>query len=421
MVLCTVPFMAVSGWFLVKMTTTTTQRANASYAKAGSVAYTTASSIRTVLSLNAIPTMIDNFMAATAQAYKDATSQVAWLGVANGCMMGSFLLSSIVVPLFGGKLLWDQIQETRGDPSGAVPNNQTCNPSGMDVFGAMFGIFLAAAVLPQLTTIQESVTNARVACHLAQQTMNRKVQEDEATTKTSKDKDEDTNMGDVEETTKTVTTNPNTQIRRGHSKLPEYMIDCMSPKGLHPKKLKGEIEFSDVTFSYPTRQETNVFDHFSLKIEAGKSIAICGPSGSGKSTIVQLLERNYDVVAGSIKIDSHDIRDLNVKWLRGHIGLVQQEPKLFGTTIAENIRYGNPEATMEEIEDACKAANAHEFIESFPEGYNTQVGDMGGKLSGGQKVCPCSVVLERKYEFSLLTAPSALATDCNCSRPGQTT
>ncbi|KAL3893244.1 MAG: hypothetical protein SGARI_008295, partial [Bacillariaceae sp.] len=213
-VLCTVPFMAISGWFLVKMTTTTTQRANASYAKAGSVAYTTASSIRTVLSLNAITTMVDNFMAATAQAYKDATSQVAWLGVANGCMMGSFLLSSIVVPLFGGKLLWDQIQETRCDPSGSVPDNETCNPSGMDVFGAMFGIFLAAAVLPQLTTIQESMTNARVACYLAQQTMNRKLEQDETTAATSKNEDTKGDaIDDVEETVKTTKADPEAQIR----------------------------------------------------------------------------------------------------------------------------------------------------------------------------------------------------------------
>ncbi|KAL3893720.1 MAG: hypothetical protein SGARI_007980, partial [Bacillariaceae sp.] len=245
--------------------------------------------------------------------------------------------------------------------------------------------------------------------------MNRKLEQDETTTSATS-KNEDTKgdaIDDVEETVKTTKADPEAQIRRGHSKLPEYKIDCMSPLGLQPKKLKGEIEFSGVTFAYPTRQETNVFDQFNLKIEAGKSIAICGPSGSGKSTIVQLLERNYDVHAGSIKIDSHDIRDLNVKWLRGHIGLVQQEPKLFGTTIAENIRYGNPEATMEEIEDACKAANAHEFIESFPDGYNTQVGDMGGKLSGGQKQrIAIARVLVRQPKILLLDeATSALDTD----------
>jgi ATP-binding cassette subfamily B (MDR/TAP) protein 1 len=122
--------MAISGWFLVKMTTTSTQRANAAYAKAGSVAYTTVSSIRTILSLNAVTIMIEKFCEATAQAYKDATGQVGWLGVANGCMMGSFLLSSVVVPLYGGSLLWNQIKETSCDPSGAVQGDNACNPSG---------------------------------------------------------------------------------------------------------------------------------------------------------------------------------------------------------------------------------------------------------------------------------------------------
>ena len=132
--------------------------------------------------------------------------------------------------------------------------------------------------------------------------------------------------------------------------------------------------------------------------------------GSGKSSIVQLLERNYDVLGGSITIDSHDIRDLNPQWLRSHIGLVQQEPKLFATTIAENIRYGNPEATMEDIEEACKAANAHDFILSFPDGYNTQVGDLGGKLSGGQKqrICIARVLVRHPKILVLDEATSAL-------------
>jgi ABC-type multidrug transport system fused ATPase/permease subunit len=135
-VLCTVPFMAISGWFLVKMTTTSTQRANAAYADAGSVAYATFSSLRTILSLNAIQIMIDQYTAAIAQAYEDSTSQVAWLGVANGLMWGSFLLSSIVVPLFGGKLLWDQIKDTGCDPSGVYEDitngvySNTCDPKG---------------------------------------------------------------------------------------------------------------------------------------------------------------------------------------------------------------------------------------------------------------------------------------------------
>jgi ATP-binding cassette, subfamily B (MDR/TAP), member 1 len=269
-VLCTAPFMAVSGWFLVKMTTTTTSRANAAYAKAGSVAYTTISSIRTILSLNAIIQMIDQYAEATAEAYRSSTRQVGWLGLANGCMMGSFLLSSIVVPLYGGSLLWNQIKDTQCDPSGAITTNETCDPKAMEIFGAMFGIFLSASVLPQLSTILESFTQARVACYLAQETMNRKLSNGNDVSKPLQDA--------AEETVKTGDVGSVVKLRRGQSKLPDYKIDSMSPLGLTPKKLKGDIEFQNVTFAYPTRQEIKVFNSFNLKIEAGKSVAICGPS-----------------------------------------------------------------------------------------------------------------------------------------------
>ncbi|KAG7369599.1 efflux ABC transporter permease/ATP-binding protein [Nitzschia inconspicua] len=414
-VLCTVPFMAVSGWFVVKMTTTTTQRANAAYAKAGSVAYTTASSIRTILSLNAVSTMIDQYVSATAEAFRSNTHQVGWLGFAGGCMMASFLLSSIVVPLYGGSLLWNQIQETNCDPSGAVFSNETCDPKAMEIFGAMFGIFLSASVLPQLSTILESFTQARVACFLAHETMNRNLGNTVAHAggrEFSKLADgppaEMVKSGDEESNSKSIVT------RCGQHELPEYKIDSMSKTiGLKPKKFKGEIEFDGVTFAYPTRQEIKVFDNFSLKIKAGSTVAICGPSGSGKSTIIQLLERFYDVQGGSIKIDSHDIRDLNVNWLRQHIGLVQQEPKLFGTTIGANIRYGKPDALLVDLEKAAKAANAHQFIESFPDGYKTQVGDLGGKLSGGQKqrIAIARVLICHPKILLLDEATSALDTE----------
>jgi ATP-binding cassette subfamily B (MDR/TAP) protein 1 len=154
---------------------------------------------------------------------------------------------------------------------------------------------------------------------------------------------------------------------------------------LKPDVVKGDVDFVDVTFSYPTRQESIVFDKFNLKIKAGQSVAVVGPSGAGKSTLVQLLERNYDVLGGSIKLDGNDIRDLNVKCLRQHLGYISQEPKLFACSVRENIAFGKPGATFQDIVEAAKAANAHEFITSFPDGYETNVGDMGGKLSGGQR------------------------------------
>jgi ATP-binding cassette subfamily B (MDR/TAP) protein 1 len=108
-------------------------------------------------------------------------------------------------------------------------------------------------------------------------------------------------------------------------------------------------------------------------------------SGGGKSTVVQLIERFYDPSSGSITLDGHNLKDLNVKWLRQHIGLVSQEPKLFACSIKDNIKINRPNATQEEVETAAKKANAHDFIMSFPDGYDTDVGNEGTQLSGGQK------------------------------------
>lgn len=400
-VLCTVPFMVISGWFLVKMTTTTTQRANQAYSTAGSIVYTTASSIRTILSLNAVAEMVDKFTAATQTAFDVSANQVGWLGVANGCMMASFLLSSIVVPLYGGYLLWSQITDNGCDPSSSFDN--TCDPTGANIFGAMFGVFTAAGVLPQIGTITEAFTQARAAVYLAHQVMDRKLPDDATHGSTAKQ----------QQLSKETDGAAETDVRRGQGKLPEYRIDSSSPVGLKPERIDGFIDFENVTFSYPTRLESKVFDKFNLTVKAGQSVAIVGPSGSGKSTLVQLLERNYDVSSGSIKLDGNDLRDMNVKHLRQHLGYISQEPKLFACTIRENIAYGNPNATFEDIVEAAKAANAHSFIEGFSDGYETQVGDMGGKLSGGQKqrIAIARVLVRNPSVLLLDEATSALDTE----------
>ncbi|XP_050296701.1 mitochondrial potassium channel ATP-binding subunit [Anthonomus grandis grandis] len=150
--------------------------------------------------------------------------------------------------------------------------------------------------------------------------------------------------------------------------------------------LKGNIEFRNVTFAYPTRKQQVILENFNLSVEAGKTIAIVGASGNGKSTIVALLERFYDVDKGTVLVDGHDIRTLDPSWFRRKVlGLISQEPVLFGTSIMENIRYGKPEATDEEVMKAAKLANADDFISSFPKGYRTMVGERGATLSGGQK------------------------------------
>ncbi|KAG6423957.1 hypothetical protein SASPL_114365 [Salvia splendens] len=147
----------------------------------------------------------------------------------------------------------------------------------------------------------------------------------------------------------------------------------------------GNIEFRNVSFSYPSRPDISIFRDFSIFFPAGKTVAVVGGSGSGKSTIVSLIERFYDPNRGEVLLDGVNIKMLRLKWLRSQIGLVNQEPALFATTILDNILYGKPDATMAQVEAAASAANAHSFIALLPNAYNTQVGERGVQLSGGQK------------------------------------
>ncbi|MCS7181184.1 MAG: ATP-binding cassette domain-containing protein, partial [bacterium] len=161
------------------------------------------------------------------------------------------------------------------------------------------------------------------------------------------------------------------------------------PQVKEPKKvvkiarLKGEIEFKNVSFGYDPYQP--ILKNISFKIEPGETVGIVGKSGSGKTTIINLLCKFYDIQEGEILIDGKNIKEITSYELRKHIGLVLQEPFLFRGTIAENISYGKPDATFEEIINAAKIANAHEFIMKFPNGYDTLLGERGAGLSGGEK------------------------------------
>ena len=149
-------------------------------------------------------------------------------------------------------------------------------------------------------------------------------------------------------------------------------------------EVRGDISFEDVSFQYEENTE-RVLSHINLTVPAGAYMALVGSSGAGKSTLCSLIPRFYDVTGGSVKIDGKDIRDLTLKSLRNHIGIVQQDVYLFVGTVYDNIRYGKPDATREEVIEAAKNANAHEFIMSLPKGYETDIGQRGIKLSGGQK------------------------------------
>ncbi|XP_036719701.1 phosphatidylcholine translocator ABCB4 isoform X6 [Balaenoptera musculus] len=162
-------------------------------------------------------------------------------------------------------------------------------------------------------------------------------------------------------------------------------IDSFSERGHKPDNIKGNLEFKDVHFCYPARPDVKILKALNLKVDSGQMVALVGNSGCGKSTVVQLIQRLYDPTEGMITIDGQDIRMFNVRYLREIIGVVSQEPVLFSTTIAENIRYGRGNVTMDEIKKAVKEANAYEFIMKLPQKFDTLVGERGAQLSGGQK------------------------------------
>lgn len=151
-------------------------------------------------------------------------------------------------------------------------------------------------------------------------------------------------------------------------------IDSYDPQGQVLENIQGEVEFRNIEFSYPSRPETTILRNLNLKVLAGKTMALVGGSGSGKSTLIALLQRFYDPIAGEVLVDGVSVDKLQVKWLRSQMGLVSQEPALFATSIKENILFGKEDALFEEVVEAAKASNAHNFISKLPQGYDTQVG-----------------------------------------------
>ena len=367
------PFVSGAAFLLMQLNQNQTSSAQKAYTSAGSTAYGAVSSIRTVLALNAVPEMIRQYSVATLEAYRLGVNPLVKIGLVNGSMLGSFILLYAVLTLFGSYLMYTDVATTQCDPSGAIDTMETCVSSGPAVFGAMLGVAFAAQGMSQLANSIEAFSSARAACAQAMMAIERTLGSDarSVTVKVGSKKSDEKDGEEVDvEATYT---------------LPKYEIDSSSSNGLKPNVTYGEVVFENVSFAYPTRPNNMIFNGLNLKIESGKTVALVGPSGGGKSTTIGLIERFYDPIAGRITLDGIDMKELNVNHVRSQIGYVGQEPALFATSIMNNIRYGKPDATREEVEEAAMRANAHDFIASFPDGYDTQVGDKGLQLSGGQK------------------------------------
>jgi ATP-binding cassette subfamily B (MDR/TAP) protein 1 len=317
-------------------------------------------------------------------------------------MMGSFFLFYFILALFGTYLIYTEIRSDGCDPSGVIGSNE-CRNSAPKVFGAMLGIAFAAQGISQVGNFTEILAHTRVATYEALLAINRKPGSKEEIIYYSEDDDDlssSTHSKKSKSETDWTASGVNTTAHSNKQTpqdlesgeinddvkaiLPKFEIVSSSREGLQPE-ISGAISVKDVFFSYPTRPHNPVLKGMSVEIKAGQTVAFVGPSGGGKSTIVSLLERFYDPSSGSVFIDGVDVRDINVTHLRRNIGYVGQEPALFATSIRGNIKYGNPDATQEQIEEAARLANAHDFITKFSDGYDTQVGDKGSQLSGGQK------------------------------------
>ncbi|CAN0102225.1 unnamed protein product [Pylaiella littoralis] len=330
------PFIALSTFVLVTVVAKATGQGQNHYSKAGGVANEVIASIRTVASLTAEENELKRYSAhldgAEAAGVKAGLNQ----GIGSATLFASFFLGYALAFWYGTKLVADDLED------GCTSDCAT----GGQVITTIFGVLIGAMSLGQMAPGMTALGEAKQAGYKVFQTLDR---------------------------------------------VPP--IDASSTEGSKPESVEGRLEFQQVGFSYPTRPNDKVLDSVSISVASGETLALVGPSGGGKSTLTKLLLRFYDPTSGSLMLDGHDVRSLNVQYYRGKIGYVGQaslsfyllEPVLFAGTIRDNIAHGKPGATDEEIKDATKAANAHDFIKTFPEGYATDVGTGGLQLSGGQK------------------------------------
>ncbi|KAF1315251.1 Multidrug resistance protein abc superfamily, partial [Globisporangium splendens] len=353
------PFIALSAYLSVRVLSSATQSGIESYGKAGAIAQESLGNIRTVHMFNAV----DQF----ARKYERALELSTKAGIKKGFAVGwgTGLMFLVIFSTYACGLFYGTVKIANSHLDGKTCTGNGCYDGGR-VLVVFFAVLMGAVALGQAGPSVQAIFSARAAAY---------------------------NVFDV--------------IKR------KSLIDPLSDGGKKLASVAGEIEIDSVSFAYPSRPEVMVCKNYSLNIKAGETVALVGPSGSGKSTIVSLLERFYDPLSGSVKVDGVDVRELNVKWLREQVGLVGQEPSLFATSIMENIRYGAPSATDDQVIEAAKMANAYNFIKEFPQGFNTEVGERGTQLSGGQKqrIAIARAIIKNPPILLLDEATSALDTE----------
>ncbi|XP_036965462.1 bile salt export pump isoform X1 [Acanthopagrus latus] len=315
------PLIGIAAGLMATAVARLTGRELKAYAKAGAVADEVLSSIRTVAAFGGESKEAERYDGNLAEAQTWGVKKGTIIGVFQGYLWCIIFFCFALAFWYGSKLVIDTKELSPG--------------SLIQVF---FGVLMAAMNLGQASPCLEAFASGRAAAKTIFDTIDR-----------------------------------------------EPEIDCFSEEGHKLDKVKGDIEFHNVTSFYPSRPEVKILNDLSMQIKAGETTAFVGPSGSGKSTTIQLIQRFYDPMEGTVTLDGHDIRTLNIQWLRSLIGIVEQEPVLFATTIAENIRFGRPGVTMEDIIQATKEANAYHFIMDLPQKFDTLVGEGGGQMSGGQK------------------------------------
>nr|CAG4650007.1 EOG090X02PU [Sida crystallina] len=323
--MCSMPVLTIAMGILGKVQTTLTQNELKAYGKAGGVAEEVIGAIRTVMAFGGQKKEVDRFASNLVFARKAGIKRGLATGIGAGLVWGVIYASYALAFWYGTTLILDSCN-----------SGYNYDPSSLII--VFFSVLMGAMQIGQAAPYVEAFMVARGAA---------------------------ANIFDI--------------IER---KPP---IDSASTEGLKPDKFTGNISFEKVGFHYPSRVEVPILQGISFSVSAGQTVALVGSSGCGKSTCIQLLQRFYDPLEGAINVDGHDIRTLNLGCLRDQMGVVGQEPVLFGTTIGENIKFGKENISQAEVEQAAREANAHDFIMRLPLKYDTLVGERGAQLSGGQK------------------------------------